>query len=207
MRGTASTARSAALRTRRARRERDWPCPSRMAARNAPRNARNGTAPVEAARRARRRRAPSRRPRGPAGSAPRERSAAESGAGRRRRALARSRRPRRRPPPTLPAASRPCSSHAAPIPARDGNGAQGQADAAEREQPEPERHRVRKDDSRELFSAEPPARVEAIAHRRAREHREADVVGDRVRQKRGERNVDRSAGAGRCTRTRGSRSR
>ena len=161
--------------------------------------------PAEA-RRARRRRAPSRRQRGPAAVS----ATATVGSGKRSRPTRDGPSPDRggrdvAQPPTLPAASRPCSSRgrrSLQATAR----AQGQADPAERQQPEPERHRVREDDARELLAAEPPACVEAIAHRRAREHREADVVGDRVRQKRGERDVDPSAGACRCTRTRESRS-
>ena len=67
--------------------------------------------------------------------------------------------------------------------------AEHEAQAAKREQPEPEGHRVPDHDLRELLSRNAPARIEAIAHGCAGQHREADAVGDRVGEKRGDRDV------------------
>ena len=58
------------------------------------------------------------------------------------------------------------------------------AQPPEQKEPEPERHRIREDDARQLLGGDAPACVEAIADRRAGQHREPDVVGDRVGEER-----------------------
>ena len=63
------------------------------------------------------------------------------------------------------------------------------------------------DDPRQLLGGDAPARVEPVAHRGAGEHREADVVRDRVGEKRRRARRAHAAAACRCRRTRGSRSR
>ena len=64
-----------------------------------------------------------------------------------------------------------------------------QAPRAEHDQAQPERARVEDDDARQVLPAQAPARVEAVARRRAREQREADVVRDRVADERRHRDL------------------
>ena len=73
--------------------------------------------------------------------------------------------------------------------ARGGQRTDDEAQSAQPEQTQPERHRVREDDPRELLGRDAPSRVEAIPHRGAGQHREADVVGNRVRQERRQRDA------------------
>ena len=61
-----------------------------------------------------------------------------------------------------------------------GERAHDERDAAEGEQPQPERDRVAEDDSRQLLRRHAPAGVEAVADGRPGQHRDTDVVGDRV---------------------------
>jgi len=63
--------------------------------------------------------------------------------------------------------------------------AEREAQAAERAEAQPEGDRVREHDPRQLRGAHAPARVEAVAHGGAREHRPADAVGDGVGEDRG----------------------
>ena len=168
--------------------------PSSCAARNAPRNARNGSRLAAAARRARRRPAPSRRTTRPAAPAAiaAAAAAARAGANRMRRRANHGGATYARLASI--SSSQPTGATQTPAPevaSARGSGLERQAQPAERAAAEPERHRVRKDDPRQLLRRDAPARVEAIAHRGAGEHREADVVGDRVGQERGER--DRAA--------------
>ena len=73
--------------------------------------------------------------------------------------------------------------------ARGGQGTDDEAQSTQPQQTQPERHRVREDDPRELLGRDTPSRIEAIPHGGAGQHGEADVVGNRVRQERRQRDA------------------
>ena len=87
---------------------------------------------------------------------------------------------------TAPAATRPAMAR---DPVQYRRRADRQAQAAKREQPQPERHRVREHDARQVLGRDAPARVEPVPDRRPREHREPDGIRDRVRETRRERDA------------------
>ncbi len=64
-----------------------------------------------------------------------------------------------------------------------------QRPAADDVEAKPVGARVEQDDAGDVFSAQAPARVEAIARRRARQQREAHVVGDGIADKRRHRDL------------------
>ena len=79
---------------------------------------------------------------------------------------------------------------------REGRGqrAEYRANATEGEDPDPQRHRIEEHHPRQFLGGDAPTRVEAVTHRRAREPREPEAVGDRIRQSRGQRDPPRREG-------------
>ena len=156
------------------------------AARNAPRKNGSQAAAAAAARRARPRQPPVERRQHELGRDQRRRrqriSAADrtaAAARRRRHRIARAVAAAASPRPRAAPGAKPSTRASGP---RAGS-------TAEHEQPEPERARIEEHDARDVLAAQPPARVEAVTRRRARQQREADVVRDRVADERRHRDL------------------